>query len=62
MKCNVGLVDRLFRIVLGLAIVIAGIYFESWWGLIGILPLATGFFKLCPLYLPFKISTMKKTE
>ena len=62
MKCNVGTIDRLMRIVVGLIIAIAGVWFDSWWGLIGIVPLATGIFKICPLYMPFKISTAKKED
>jgi len=62
MKCNVGFVDRLLRIILGLIIAIIGVWFDSWWGLIGLIPLATGLFKICPLYLPFKISTVKKEQ
>lgn len=57
MKCNVGTTDRLIRIVLGLALLAAGAYFESFWGLLGIIPLATGMFRWCPLYLPFKCDT-----
>ncbi|WP_346859055.1 DUF2892 domain-containing protein [uncultured Draconibacterium sp.] len=60
MKCNVGSVDRLVRIVIGLLIAIVGVVFDSWWGLVGIVPLATGLFKFCPLYLPLKISTEKE--
>ena len=60
MKCNVGTIDRLMRIIVGLIIAILGIWFDSWWGLVGIVPLATGIFKVCPLYMPFKISTVKK--
>ncbi|NQU84927.1 MAG: DUF2892 domain-containing protein [Mariniphaga sp.] len=60
MKCNVGPVDRLLRIIVGLAIAILGIVFESYWGLVGLIPMATGLFKWCPLYVPFKLSTMKK--
>lgn len=60
MKCNVGSIDRLIRVILGLLIAIAGVVLDSWWGLIGIIPLATGLFKFCPLYLPFKISTAPK--
>jgi len=60
MKCNVGPVDRLVRIIVGLVIAIVGVIFDSWWGLVGIVPLATGLFKFCPLYVPFKISTTKK--
>jgi len=60
MKRNVGTVDRLIRIILGLVIAILGVYFESWWGLVGLIPLLTGLFSFCPLYVPIKISTGKK--
>ena len=60
MKGNVGPIDRLVRIILGLTIAIVGVVFDSWWGLVGLVPLATGLFKFCPLYVPFKISTEKK--
>ncbi|MBN2636158.1 MAG: DUF2892 domain-containing protein [Prolixibacteraceae bacterium] len=62
MKRNVGAIDRLLRIILGLVIAIAGVLFDSWWGLIGIIPLATGLFSFCPLYFPLKISTVKKED
>lgn len=62
MKCNVGVVDRLLRIILGLIVAILGVIFNSWWGLLGIVPLATGIFQWCPLYVPLKISTVKKEE
>ncbi len=62
MKCNVGSIDRLIRIILGLAIAVIGIIFDSWWGLVGLVPLATGLFQLCPLYIPFKLSTVKKEK
>lgn len=59
MKPNVGSVDRVIRIVLGLVILAAGYYYKNWWGLIGLLPLLTGLFRFCPGYLPFGISTCK---
>lgn len=62
MKCNVGSVDRLLRIVFGLLIAILGVIFDSWFGLIGIIPLATGLFQFCPAYFPFKFSTAKKDK
>ena len=62
MKCNIGSLDRLLRIIVGLAIAVLGIIFDSWYGVIGIVPLATGLFKWCPLYVPFNISTIKKGE
>jgi hypothetical protein len=57
MKRNVGIADRIVRIALGLAIGAAGYYFQSWLGLIGLLPLATGLTGWCAAYVPFGIST-----
>ena len=53
MKCNVGKTDRIIRVVLGLVLIALGIYFNSWWGAIGVIPLATAAIGWCPLYLPF---------
>lgn len=48
---NVGTVDRVLRIVLGLALLsLVFIGPQTLWGLIGIVPLATGLMKTCPLY------------
>ncbi len=58
MKANVGSVDRILRIVLGLALIAATLLGTiGAWGWIGIVPLATGIFRFCPAYLPFGIST-----
>jgi hypothetical protein len=57
MKANVGSIDRVIRIIAGLAILGAGYYFKSWWGLIGFGPILTGTFRFCPAYLPFGINT-----
>lgn len=59
MKCNVGGVDRAIRITLGIVILLAGLYFQSWWGLIGIIPIVTGLIRWCPVYIPFGFSTCK---
>jgi hypothetical protein len=60
MKINVGTIDRVLRIVAGIAILGAGCYFKSWWGLIGLAPLFTGIFRFCPGYLPFGLNTCAK--
>ncbi len=61
MKCNVGATDRLVRIIAGVLILLLGLIYRNWWGLIGLIPLITGVLRFCPLYLPFKINTeMKK--
>ncbi len=62
MKKNVGQLDRIIRIVLGLAVLSlffildGGLRFIS---LLGIVLILTGVINFCPLYLPFGISTRK---
>lgn len=51
MTANVGKLDRALRIILG--IVLLSLVFlgpHMMWGLIGIVPLATGLFGTCPVY------------
>lgn len=36
---------------------IVGVYFQSWWGAVGIVPIATGLLRWCPAYIPFRIRT-----
>jgi hypothetical protein len=62
MKCNIGKTDQILRLLGGLIVIIAGIIFNSWWGLIGVVLIATALFRWCPLYIPLKISTLKKKE
>ena len=62
MKANVGGFDRLLRFLAGLAILGAGWYFKSWWGLIGLVPLATAVFRFCPAYLPIGLRTGKPDD
>lgn len=61
MKHNVGNADKITRWVIGIVIAGLGIYFKSWWGLVAIVPIATALFSFCPLYLPLRISTQKKS-
>jgi hypothetical protein len=62
MKRNMGSTDRIVRTVVGVGIIAAGIYFKSWLGVIGIVPLATAFLGWCPAYLPFGISTCRTSQ
>jgi len=57
MNRNVGQTDRIIRIILGVAILVAGYLNASWWGLLGLVPLFTATLGWCPLYLPFGLST-----
>ena len=55
---NESSIDRLLRVVLGivlLSLVVVGP--KSMWGLLGIVPLATGLVGFCPLYRVLGIST-----
>jgi hypothetical protein len=63
MKTNVGNLDRVLRVVLGLSLIalsLAGVI--GMWGWIGVVPLATAAFGFCPLYTMLGINTcpMKK--
>ncbi len=61
MKQNIHNIERIIRVLLG--IIILSLVFigpESWWGLIGILPILTGLSGWCPPYQLLGISTCKK--
>lgn len=58
MKENMSRVDRIVRLVVGLAIVLVGLIVGSWWGLIGLIPLLTAAIGWCPLYSVFGFSTL----
>jgi hypothetical protein len=55
---NVGTIDRALRIIVGLAL-LALIFVgpKTWWGLVGIIPLATGLLRTCPAYSLLGMST-----
>lgn len=51
MKLNVGGIDRILRIVVGLVLIaLAATGAAGWWGWLGIIPLLTGVVRFCPLY------------
>ncbi|WP_372838986.1 DUF2892 domain-containing protein [Phaeovulum sp.] len=66
LKENVGTIDRVLRIVIGAGLILGyflnpdGAY--SWLYWLGLIPLATGLMKTCPLYSILGMSTcpMKK--
>lgn len=58
MKANVGGIDRILRIVLGLVLIgLAATGTVGVWGWIGIVPLATAAMGFCPLYTVLGFST-----
>ena len=63
MHFNVGGIDRMLRIVVGLVLIaLAATGTVGWWGYIGVVPLLTGIFRFCPAYPLLGMSTcpMKK--
>lgn len=58
MERNVGTVDRVIRIVVGL-LLISQVFWglETNWGWIGVIPLVTGILGTCPAYRLLGLST-----
>lgn len=51
MKANVGGIDRVLRITVGLLLLsLVFVGPQTLWGLVGLVPLATGLFRFCPAY------------
>lgn len=62
MKKNIcSTADKTIRVIAGLAIIGVGLYYESWWGVLGIVPLATVALSWCPLYAILGIDTCRRT-
>lgn len=51
MLSNVGGIDRILRIVVGLVLILlVFVGPQTPWGWVGLMPLATGLFRWCPAY------------
>lgn len=57
MKVNIGLLDKMIRVVVGVALVSWGFYAKNWLGAIGVVPLLTATLNSCPLYSILGINT-----
>jgi hypothetical protein len=63
MNANVGLIDRIVRIVIGVALIAYAIPIGfpstgwNWVGWIGVIPLLTAVFSICPAYSLLGLST-----
>ncbi len=64
LKKNIGSIDRILRLVVGAALIIAYFMMEnaSPFLLIGIIPLATGLISSCPLYSIIGLKTCKTCD
>ena len=65
MKSNVGGIDRVLRIVVGVVLIaLAATNTVGWWGWLGVIPLLTGLVSFCPLYTLLGLNTcpLKKSK
>jgi len=65
MKANVGGIDKILRIAVGIALIaMAYMNVVGVWGYIGVVPLLTGLIGWCPVYplLGFSSCPMKKNS
>ena len=61
MITNIGLYDRIFRLLVGVSLAITFYLVpELEWASVGMVPLATGFFGWCPAYAAFGLRTCRK--
>jgi uncharacterized membrane protein HdeD (DUF308 family) len=68
MEKNEGMIDRVVRVILGVVLILGGVYVSlsmaNWLGwiavLVGLVLLVTGAVGVCPLYKVLGISTNKK--
>lgn len=59
LKKNVGYIDSIIRVISGAVILITGLYFDSMWGLLGLIIVFSGAVSYCPVYGVLKIETTK---
>jgi len=60
MKKNMGKIDKTLRFIVGLVLIsLVFIGPQTPWGWIGLIPLLTSLVGWCPVYVPFKWSTIK---
>lgn len=60
---NVGGLDRFLRLLVGWALIsIVFIGPQTPWGWLGLIPLLTGIFRICPLYRLFGLNTCRAPD
>ena len=58
MKTNVGGIDRILRVAIGIVLIaLAATGSVGWWGWLGVVPLLSGIAGTCPLYRLLGLST-----
>ncbi|MBU1330043.1 MAG: DUF2892 domain-containing protein [Gammaproteobacteria bacterium] len=62
MKANIGTLDRTLRIAVGLCLIVLSLLgVIGMWGWVGLVPLATGALRFCPVYPLLGINTCKRS-
>ena len=68
MKQNIGIIDRIIRVLFAISIFVLFLT-DVISGTLGIILLViagslvlTSFFRFCPLYIPFRINTIRKSK
>jgi len=66
MTINMGSIDRIIRGIVGIVLLALIVVFPEatwrWWGLIGIVPLATAIIGWCPAYTIFGMNTCPRRD
>jgi hypothetical protein len=57
MKHNVCGLEKYIRMIIGVAIISAGLFYGSWLGAIGLIPLVTAFVGYCPVTHALRLSS-----
>lgn len=61
MKCNVGKIDRIIRIIISIILFLIAFFTNLWvFYILGGIIFLTALTGFCLLYIPFKINTCKK--
>jgi len=58
LKKNVGYMDSIIRVIFGALILSMGLFYDSYWGFIGLIPVISGAISFCPIYRMMRVSTM----
>lgn len=62
MTSNVGNIERILRVLVGLGLIsLVFVGPQTPWGWVGLIPLVTGLVSFCPLYRILGISTCKRS-
>ncbi|MFQ5582653.1 MAG: DUF2892 domain-containing protein [Mariprofundaceae bacterium] len=58
MNANVGAIDKMVRVVVGIVLIALAMTHVWWpWGWVGLIPLGTALFSWCPVYKVFGLNT-----